>query len=810
MTNAMLRTVLAHALLMAGAWNSSVRAQVVVNEVCPRNHSVLSDDLGRHPDWVELWNQGPEPVYLDQYHLSDRPDQRAKWRLPNLLLPPGGHVVFMHGDTSMGPMYFPFKLSGSGEAVHLSNSALEPVHTLVFPELRSDHSYGLVNGVGRFFDEPTPGGPNTTPSYAGYTTTPSTNPQPGYHAPGTNIHVVAPAGTTVRVTSDGRFADAASSAYTDPFVLEDHLVVNAIAISPGMLPSKPFTGSFFAGRRPELPVVSISTHPDSLFHEDLGLFMLGPDAEPEPPHWGANFWRRRHLPVHFEYFDDRGRLMVSQRVDLRAHGGSQARPKPQMPMRITARSRHGHDLLEFPFFKERGRLDKYKQLVLRNSSGDWCLSNFRDGSWHQLALHHGLNVDVLAFDPVAVYINGAYYGWMNLRERMSPHYLANDFGAHRDSILLMWQENEPIQGDPLHFQQLLDFILEHDMADPGAWAQVESVFDIPSFKDYMALEMFAGNMDWPANNVRYWKPSAGSGKWRYLLHDLDATMELFGWITRDVDMFHYVLVEKHWTTLSRLFQALLANPEFKRTFLNRLADLMNTSFAPESVWNEHGAIVERVAAEVQHHFDRWGQDPAAFDHHVGLMAAFAGERPDHVRQHVLDHFGLPNTVELDFEVFPSGAGSLTLNTLRPEPPFTGIYFNGNAIDLSVVPADGYRFRGWTYDREPEMMHTSLSMRRSFPESGHVTAWFDRPGTDLLVHPNPCTDQCTLGFSANTAGQAEIALYQAHGSVVHRASITAVKGPNKAMLDAATLAPGVYLAVVTVGGERHTARIVKLP
>ena len=38
-----------------------------------------------------------------------------------------------------------------------------------------------------------------------------------------------------------------------------------------------------------------------------------------------------------------------------------------------------------------------------------------------------------------------------------------------------------------------------------------------TLKDYCALEMYAGNVDWPSNNLKYWKPSITEGKWRYLL-----------------------------------------------------------------------------------------------------------------------------------------------------------------------------------------------------------------------------------------------------------------------------------------------------
>ena len=43
---------------------------VVINEVCPKNLSIVSDGQGDYPGgWIELYNAGTEAVNLKDYHL---------------------------------------------------------------------------------------------------------------------------------------------------------------------------------------------------------------------------------------------------------------------------------------------------------------------------------------------------------------------------------------------------------------------------------------------------------------------------------------------------------------------------------------------------------------------------------------------------------------------------------------------------------------------------------------------------------------------------------------------------------------------
>ncbi|HRI29707.1 MAG TPA: lamin tail domain-containing protein, partial [Chitinophagales bacterium] len=85
-------------LLFALCCYSSLTAQVVINEGSNRNYQSIADENGDYPDWIELYNAGPDTVSLYNYSLTDNEANPAKWVFPNIAILPGEHkLVFCSG-----------------------------------------------------------------------------------------------------------------------------------------------------------------------------------------------------------------------------------------------------------------------------------------------------------------------------------------------------------------------------------------------------------------------------------------------------------------------------------------------------------------------------------------------------------------------------------------------------------------------------------------------------------------------------------------------------------------------------------------
>ncbi len=68
---------------------------------------------------------------------------------------------------------------------------------------------------------------------------------------------------------------------------------------------------------------------------------------------------------------------------------------------------------------------------------------------------------------------------------------------------------------------LIEFIESNDLAQEENFEYVASQVDMDNYIDYTITELFFSNYDWPGNNIKAWR-NKPSGKWRWILYDLDA------------------------------------------------------------------------------------------------------------------------------------------------------------------------------------------------------------------------------------------------------------------------------------------------
>ena len=74
---------------------------------------------------------------------------------------------------------------------------------------------------------------------------------------------------------------------------------------------------------------------------------------------------------------------------------------------------------------------------------------------------------------------------------------------------------------------VLPFLESRDFSkDPTVHEFFEQYMDKSSLIDYYAAEIYIGNWDWPANNMKWWKSAEStSQKWQWIAHDLDMALE---------------------------------------------------------------------------------------------------------------------------------------------------------------------------------------------------------------------------------------------------------------------------------------------
>ncbi len=93
-----------------------------------------------------------------------------------------------------------------------------------------------------------------------------------------------------------------------------------------------------------------------------------------------------------------------------------------------------------------------------------------------------------------------------------------------------------------------------------------------------------------------------------------------------------------WATF--LLRKFLENEEFKISFINRFADLLNTTFLPSVMQNKILEAENKIDIEVSEHITRW-KNISSYQlwlEQMEVMYHFAEQRPAYQNQHIIDFF----------------------------------------------------------------------------------------------------------------------------------------------------------------------------
>jgi len=591
-----------------------------------------------------------------------------------------------------------FNVSGNGESVYLISPSLAVADQLTTPYLQVDHSYGRfpdgsMNNV--YFGDPTPDSTNNaSANFLGYVTDPIFSLAGGFY-PFSQTLVITnsfPSSNT-RYTLNGSAPDSNSTLYAGTISIDSNMVIRARSFATGYLPSAVTTNTYFINDISTLPVISITTEPDNLWDWNAGIYVLGPNAEPQNPNFGANFWQNWEIPVHLEFYNVDKTLGFEQDLGMKIHGGW-SRAQPQKSLRLLAKGKYGKKTLDYQLFPDK-EIFSFKSFILRTSGNETVQNGvfFRDALMHK-AVENSFN-DFQDYRPTIIYLNGEFWGIQNLRERITEDYLAENHGANPDSVDLLQFDGLVMAGSNVDFIALSDFIITNNMADSANYEVVKGQLDIANFCDHFITQTYYVNWDWPQNNIKYWKSQTPGSKWRYILTDLDMGLGLFGGSFSENDL-NRVLTQSN-TRHAYMLAGLLQNTKFKNYFINRYADLINTSFHPDKMRKLAYSYRDSIIGEMPRHMDKWGGNMMQWSliNIDANLITFIDNRPAPARDHIEQQFTLKKQVTMALNVYPPGAGEIQVNTIIPDSfPWAGVYFDSVPITLTAIPNPGYEFSFW--------------------------------------------------------------------------------------------------------------------
>lgn len=683
---------------------------LALNEVLAANLAGITDADGDTSDWIEIVSREEQDVDLDGWSLEDADGE--SWTFGPLTLSKDEILlVFASGDDSQGDpdlgeeIHTSFKLKASDAGVLLRSPEGCVVDAARPARLYGDISFGRPEAdraTWGYFLEPTPGAENSTESRPGFAETPTLSPDAGLHEIGLEVEIGSDEeGATFTYSLDGSEPDEAATPYEGPLAIDastQPVVVRARAFVDGLWPSRVATGTYLqdgAILEAGMYAIFLSVEPEDLWDDETGIYAYGTDYEPWYPYFGANFWNRWEKPAHVEVWDADGDLVLDQDAGIAIQGGY-TRAFDQKSLRLYARSAYGPDSFEAALF-ETEEVDEYESFSLQIGM-DWCSTHVLETAMGSLFRDPDgrlwPSVDIGAWAPAQVWLNGQYWGYYNMRERPNDEWIETHRGYDRDEldrVELGWTHEpnwELEQGTWDAFDAMNDFVIGADLSDPDTWAAFDAMVDLDSLASIVLIEAYSGNTDWWYNNLRLWRPATDEGQWRWIAFDFG-----HGWPTMTYD---HIATSVAWTGDGLPVADALENEAFRVLLANQAADYLNTSLSAESALATLDDIASQVEPAMEAHYERWcdGEPVSNWYADIRYAQSFVTVRGDILREQVMDHLGLEGTAKLNLTVEPEGAGRLQLTAVTVDAPFSGTWYTGIPVTVTAVPAEGYTFIGW--------------------------------------------------------------------------------------------------------------------
>lgn len=317
---------------------------------------------------------------------------------------PHGSSSFLHFPKSC--LHTNFKLKSSGETLYLSGASGQIIDSVFTGALPTNYSLGRYpDGADNWYIFPTstPGASNTSPGFEGVAPDPLFSLPGGRYSSSVELSITAKTtGMTVHYTTDGSDPDESSPEAPAVINIDTSTVIRARAFSPGYLPSRIITYTYFINESTTLPIVSLVTDPANLWDDTIGIYVLGNNYEPDLPYQGANFWQDWERPVHVEFFEPDGRPGFRTDAGVKIFGGW-SRARPQKSVSIFFRGKYGMSELKYPLFPE-SPVNRFQAFNLRNSANDWDRTMFSDGMMQTLI--DPLDIEYQKFRPSCYYSCG--------------------------------------------------------------------------------------------------------------------------------------------------------------------------------------------------------------------------------------------------------------------------------------------------------------------------------------------------------------------------------------------------------------------
>ena len=532
-----------------------------------------------------------------------------------------------------------------------------------------------------------------------------------------------------------------------------------------------FVGTTASSYYKNMKVVSLVTDPDNLFDDEKGIYVLGnvykqnnqmgpgwgwqpnqPDQPNQPndparpgQNWniwgnnenGDNIWGRFQINANenpwavnanftqkgrewereasCEVFEN-GQKVIDQNVGIRIKG-AYSRNAVQKSFNLIARTDYGKPELEYDFFdgtatkaKNGKAIKKFESVTVRNGGNDVGAAYFRDTINQQLVADRDFAHQ--AMSECILFIDGEFWGIYQLTEKISDDFIDSHYGIKKsDAVIIKNSElEEGTEQDLSEWNSLVSTFASADMTQDANYSKFCEAFDVQSYIDYFAAQVYWSNSDWPQNNLAAWKTNAidetneyADGKWRMFLFDTESGQGLYNSANNSVDSNMFSRISRNNDDMSRMFMNLLKNQDFAKQYELTMMDLANYNFDPEKVTPVVEHYKNTYKQQILDTYERFFSDSQSgqrgeekLNKEYNTIAEFYKGREKYITQTMKQAMKLSGSLATVDISNSADKGTVCVNTLTLDglSSWSGEYFTDFPVTVKAVPNEGCTFDHW--------------------------------------------------------------------------------------------------------------------
>jgi hypothetical protein len=550
---------------------------IIISEFMAKNVTSITDEDGTHSDWIEIYNGSACTQNLNGWSLTDDAANLTKWKFPATNIAGGQYLIVWASNKNRrnvgAPLHTNFKMAEEGEYLALvqpDGVTIATQFSPTFPFQFADVSYGLPpnSTTYSYLEYATPGGTNS----------PGTNfvvqnlvlrPPRGYYTNSVSVSISTPTdGAVIYYTTNGsppsptnglvysgrvvltNTTPLRAAAYKTGFVTANaahtyvfpYQVVNqtgaglpttwgvdefgqpvhAVYVCNSNVVSDPRWSNQVPTTLLSMPTLSIAMNSDDMFGTN-GIYAN--------PFGDGIEWER---PCSIEYFqpDDPSQFQINCGIRILGDLSRDPTQTPKHNLRLIFRQDYGADKLRFDLYPG-SPVNDFQFLLLHASFNDhwfwqgplaqmqreqWCADTQRETGGYGT---HGRYVNL--------YIDGLYWGMYNVAERPDAVYGASYLGGQSSEYDAL-SSDEQRDGGTNNWNDLQN-LARAGITNDVAWSNACFYLDMPTFIDYLLINMYGANEDWPSHN--YWTVGAVTNGVPFHFFSYDAE-ELFLTLTKDL------------------------------------------------------------------------------------------------------------------------------------------------------------------------------------------------------------------------------------------------------------------------------------